>query len=79
MQFIAFGDLNIRTEHIPNGLSKGLSAIAPISQNAGDSAQARLISLYGLQSALTVGHLGGGDRNRVRQAQRVDQNVAFDA
>ena len=79
MQFIAFGNLNFGAKHVLNGLRKGFAAVAPVGQNAGDCAQSRAISLYGLQGALTIRDFGCGDCNRVGQAQRIDQNVAFDA
>ena len=79
VQFIAFGNLHGCAEFFLHRLGKGLAGVAAIDQHAGDLLEVVGATVEGGQGTLAVGHLGCRDGHRMRQALRIDRDVAFDA
>ncbi len=79
VQLIALGDLYGGLELVLNRFGKWFACIAAVDQHAFDLFQAVRAAVEGRQSAVAVGHLGGGDGDRVRQSLRIDRDVALDA
>ena len=79
MQFVAFGDLDGCAELVLDRVGERLAGVAAINEHAGDLLEVVRAAVECGQSAVAVGHLGGRDGDRMRQALRVDRDVALDA
>ena len=79
VQFIAFGDLHGGAEFFLHRLGEGLAGVAAIDEHAGDLLEVVGAAVEGGQGTRAVGHLGCRDGQRMRQAPRIDGDVALDA
>ena len=79
VQFIALDDLHRRIKPLSDAVGKRLSSVAPIDQHAFNPFQVRSAAIHCGQRAVAIGHIGRGDRDSMRQALRIDGDVALDA
>lgn len=79
MEFAAFGDFDGTAEDVPYAIGKFLARIASIGKHIGDITQVGLVQTEGFQCARSVGDIGGGDMNCVRQALRIHCKMPLDA
>ncbi len=79
VQFISLCDLYGGLELVLHRVGERLAAVAAIHEHAGDFFEGFCTTVEGGQSAVAVGHVGGRDSDRMRQALRIDRDVALDA
>ena len=79
VQLASFGDLNACPEPFPYGVGERSAAVAAIGQDAGDLMQRAGATIECGQRAVAVRHLSRRDGDRMRQASRIDRDVALDA
>ena len=79
MQLIALGDLYRCAKLFIDSVCKRLPRIATIDQNAFNVCQVRGATGNGLQRTGTIGFIGGGDSNGMRQTERIYGYMPFDA
>ena len=74
----AFSNFDGTAEDVVHAIGKVLSRIAGISQHRCDISQAGLVAAKRCECARSVGDIRGGDVNRMRQALRIDREMALD-
>ncbi len=79
LQVAAFRDLDGGIELFLDRVGERLAGVAAVDQHADDVLEVGRAAVEGGQGAIAVGHVGGRDGDRVRQALRVDRDVALDA
>ncbi len=79
VELVAFGDLDRCAKLVRHRVGERFAGVAAIDQHALNRFQVVRAALEGGQGAVPVGHLGGGDSDCMRQALRIDRDVALDA
>jgi len=79
MKFAASGDFDGTAEHGLYALGKCLTRIARIGQHILDFRESGFVQAECGKRSGPVGDVGGRDVNRVREALRIDGEMAFDA
>ncbi len=79
MKLIPFGNLHLGIDEFFCSIGKALSGVSSIPQDLSNLSQINLFFFKGLKGAISVGGIGSGDMNGMRQPACIYGYMPFDS